>query len=232
LHSIFVLPEAVPVDEFKTRWYIQFLCFSLAIIQLVWARGKRILSALPMLTALAQAGWLVLLIGLYFLVLSMLLGITFPLFAQWMIIAGLSLIVIFCEQKGGNFFKNVLKGFAGGFQIFLKSVSCFADIVSYIRLFAVGLAGTMIGAIFNQMAFGAGLGDGGFGEGGVLFVARLIAAIALVVFGHALNLALTALSVIIHGVRLNLLEYAGNHLEMEWSGYPYNPFAIRTRVSN
>jgi V/A-type H+-transporting ATPase subunit I len=48
----------------------------------------------------------------------------------------------------------------------------------------------------------------------------------LVVFGHALNLALGSLSVIVHGVRLNLLEYAGNHLDMEWAGYAYKPFAL------
>jgi len=34
---------------------------------------------------------------------------------------------------------------------------------------------------------------------------------------------------IVHGVRLNLLEYAGNHIGMEWSGYVYKPFAFRQR---
>jgi len=61
------------------------------------------------------------------------------------------------------------------------------------------------------------------------FLFRLIPAVLILVLGHGLNLVLTALSVIVHGVRLNLLEYAGNHLEMEWSGYIYNPFALKQK---
>jgi len=225
LQSMFNLPGEVPADELKTRWSIQFLCFSLAVIQLSWARAKRIIRLLPSLTAVAQAGWLLLMLGLYFLVLSLILGTMLQTFTLLIIGAGIFLILVFSEQNGGNFFANIGKGFAGLFPIFLKVVGCFADIISYIRLFAVGLAGAYIGSIFNQMAFPSeGLGDFGIG-----FLVRLIIAVVLVIFGHTLNLALTALSVIVHGVRLNLLEYAGNHLEMEWSGYEYNPFASKQK---
>ena len=109
--------------------------------------------------------------------------------------------------------------------MFLKAISCFADVISYIRLFAVGLAGAMIAQIFNDMAMPAD----GFGSFGLGFVIQIIVTVLILVAGHALNLALTALSVIVHGVRLNLLEYAGNHLEMEWSGYLYNPFSLKQK---
>ncbi|MCL2276259.1 MAG: V-type ATP synthase subunit I [Treponema sp.] len=224
LQNVFRLPAEVPVDVFKTRWNVQFLCFSLALIQLVWARGKRIIAALPRLSALAQFGTLIMLAGLYFLVLNMLLGIEFPPFALPLIIAGVGLNLLFAEQNGGNFFKNILKGLSNFFQLFLKAVGCFADIISYIRLFAVGLAGATIAEIFNNMAVGDGLGDFG-----VMFFVRLVTAVLILAVGHGLNLVLTALSVIVHGVRLNLLEYAGNHLEMEWSGYLYSPFAKKQK---
>ncbi|MCL2602515.1 MAG: hypothetical protein FWD91_06845, partial [Treponema sp.] len=225
LQSIFKLPAEVPVDELKTQWSIQFLCFTIAVSQLTWARGKRFVRLLPSLSAIAQLGWLVMMLGLYFLVLSMLLGIEFPSFAPILIGGGIAFVLVFSEQKGGNFFVNMGKGFAGLFSLLLKTVSCFADIISYIRLFAVGMAGAMIGMIFNQMAFPAE----GLGSFGVVFVIRFVVAVLLVVFGHSLNLALGSLSVIVHGVRLNLLEYAGNHLEMEWSGYAYNPFALKQK---
>jgi V/A-type H+-transporting ATPase subunit I len=225
LQNIFKLPAEVPVDEFKSRWNIQFLCFTLALIQLIWARGKRIISQLPRLSALAQAGTLIMLAGLYFLVLNMLLGIEFPPFALRLVIIGIGLNLVFAEQNGGNFFVNVAKGLGNFFSLFLKAVGCFADIISYIRLFAVGLAGAMIAQIFNDMAIP---GDG-FGSFGLTFVIRVITTVLILVIGHGLNLALTALSVIVHGVRLNLLEYAGNHLEMEWSGYIYNPFAQKQK---
>jgi len=224
LQNVFGLPAEVPMDEFKTRWSIQFLCFTIAVVQLTWARGKRFMRQLPSLSAVAQIGWLLLMVGFYFLVLFMLLGVQFPAFAPYLLGTGVALILLFSEQKGGNFLVNVGKGLAGLFPTFLKTVSCFADVISYIRLFAVGMAGAMIGLTFNQMAFP----EDGLGMG-IAFVVRFVVAVVLVVFGHALNLALASLSVIVHGVRLNLLEYAGNHLEMEWSGYAYNPFALKQK---
>jgi V/A-type H+-transporting ATPase subunit I len=225
LQNVFKLPEEVPYDIFKTRWNIQFLCFSLAVTQLVWGRGKRIMNTLPSLSAVAQFGTLIMMLGLYFLVLNMLLGIEFPPFALVLIITGVVFNLVFAEQNGGNFFVNMGKGFGNFFSLFLKTVSCFADIISYIRLFAVGLAGAMIAQIFNDMAMPVD----GFGGFGLAFLLKLVTTVLILVIGHGLNLALTALSVIVHGVRLNLLEYAGNHLEMEWSGYLYKPFALKQK---
>ena len=52
----------------------------------------------------------------------------------------------------------------------------------------------------------------------------MFAAIMLLFFGHGLNMILNVLSVIVHGVRLNTLEFS-NHLGMSWSGFSYNPFS-------
>jgi V/A-type H+-transporting ATPase subunit I len=225
LRGIFKLPETVPVNELKTQWSIQFLCFTIGMFQLVWGRLKNTFNRLPHLAAVAELGWLVVVIGMYFLVLSILLKIPLPTFPVYFIVAGLAANLIFAEQKGGNFFKNIGKSLGNFFQIFLKVVGCFADIISYIRLFAVGMAGAMIAQTFNGMAIPAdGLGDFGLG-----FVLRLIPAVLILAVGHALNLLMNTLSLIIHGVRLNLLEYAGNHLGMDWSGYAYKPFASRQK---
>ncbi|MCL2412441.1 MAG: V-type ATP synthase subunit I [Treponema sp.] len=224
LQGIFRLPAELPVGEAKTAWNIQFLCFTIALFQLVWARGKKFLSVLPSLKAFSHLGTLFMVVGIYFLVLNVLLNIEMPPFAMPLVITGVAFNLIFSAQNGGNFLVNVGKGAAGFFELFLKVVGCFGDIVSYIRLYAVGLAGGIIAQIFNNLA----IGDG-FGDFGVVFILRLIPAILILVAGHGLNLILTALSVIVHGARLNLLEYAGNHLEMEWSGYLYNPFALKKK---
>ena len=76
---------------------------------------------------------------------------------------------------------------------------------------------------FNSMAVPAGT-LGSFSLG---FIFRLLIAILILAAGHSLNLLMSTLSLIVHGVRLNLLEYAGNHLGMDWSGYAYKPFAVR-----
>ncbi|MDR2730087.1 MAG: hypothetical protein LBB81_04230, partial [Treponema sp.] len=79
---LFNIPEEfIPKDALKTRWNIQFLCFTVGAIQLIWARGKNIIKMLPSLTAFSQLGWLVMMIGLYFLVLFMLLKVTLVSFA-------------------------------------------------------------------------------------------------------------------------------------------------------
>jgi len=210
------------------RWNVQFLCFSIAVVQLVYSHLKNIKKIIRSKTpavALAQSGWLVMMIGLYFLVLSMLLKISSPSFTLPLILGGLVLYFLFVEQKGGNPFVNALKGFANFLPTFLNAVGSFADIISYIRLFAVGLAGSAIAGSFNSMsALGSAL-SGGFSAGELAL--KIFAAALILVFGHGLNMLMNALSVIVHGVRLNLLEYAGNHLGMEWSGYSYKPFALK-----
>ena len=76
--------------------------------------------------------------------------------------------------------------------------------------------GVMIGAgarVLGPFTVGAG--------------AKIAAGAVVLVFGHTINILFSSLSVIVHGIRLNLLEFAGNHLVMEWSGYAYNPFALK-----
>jgi V/A-type H+-transporting ATPase subunit I len=197
---------------------IKHLCFIIGTVQLVWAHMKNIKKALPSLTAFAQLGWLSMVLGLYFLVLNLVLDKTafpVPSFALWMIGGGLATYFVFAEQKGGNFIANILKSFANFLPTFLSAVSSFSDIISYIRLFAVGLAGFAIAESFNGMA--AGLPGG---------IVRILAGALILFFGHGLNLAMSALSVVVHGVRLNMLEYSG-HLGMEWSGVKYSPFAVK-----
>ncbi|HAH61678.1 MAG TPA: ATPase, partial [Treponema sp.] len=92
-------------------------------------------------------------------------------------------------------------------------VNVFSDIVSYIRLWAVALAGSAISGTVNQMA-------GQMWGHAVLFLAFVV----LLAFGHGLNIMLNVLSVIVHGVRLNTLEFS-SHLGMAWSGYKYQPFS-------
>jgi V/A-type H+-transporting ATPase subunit I len=155
----------------------------------------------------------------------MLLKITLPAFVMWFIAGGLALNFIFCEQKGGNFFKNIGKSFSNFFMIFIKTISCFGDIISYIRLFAVGAAGSLVIQTVNSMA----IPEEGLGNFGLGFILKAAGMVLILILSHALHLAMNALAVIVHGLRLNLLEYGGNHLGMEWSGYSYNPFRLRKK---
>ncbi len=190
------------------------LCFVLGLVHLVWARLKNIKRDLRSLKFLAQVGLTLQLAGMYFMVLNLVLdAVRFPVpnFALYMIGIGFLLNFVFANYEG-NILKSILASLVNIVSVFLGVVNVFADITSYIRLWAVGLAGVAISQTVNTMA-GPMLGKAvlfGFG-------------IVLIGFGHSLNLVLSLLSVIVHGVRLNMLEYSG-HLGMEWSGFKYEPF--------
>ena len=190
------------------------LCFILGLVHLVWAHMKNIRRDIRSLKFLAQAGLLLQLAGMYFMVLNLVLdAVRFPvpLFALYLIGIGFLLNFVFANYEG-NILKSILASLTNIVSVLLGVVNVFADITSYIRLWAVGLAGLAISQTVNTMA-GPMLGKA------LLFVFGIV----LIGFGHGLNLALSLLSVIVHGVRLNMLEYSG-HLGMEWSGFKYEPF--------
>ena len=97
----------------------------------------------------------------------------------------------------------------------------FVDILSYIRLFAVGLSGLYVAKSINAM--GAGL----FGMG----VFGMVGGSIVILVGHFINVALCAMGVLVHGIRLNTLEFSG-HLGLEWSGIAFKPFRRRSKQVN
>ncbi len=185
---------------------VQFLCFTLGVIHLSIAHIWRALTRGTVFGGLAEVGWILMLWGSYFLANMMLLGYAMPWFVKYLYLAGAIFVIADIVAQRTDIGVNMI--------LFVFSViNTFGDIVSYIRLFAVGLAGVAVADAFNQMALGIGFSNIFVGVGAVLVLA----------FVHLfLNLALCVMGVLVHGVRLNVLEFSG-HLGMEWSGIKYNP---------
>lgn len=193
---------------------VKLVCFALGTVHLLIARLKNLIRDMKSLKMLAQLGMLLQLAGMFFIVLNLVLDATkypIPTFSLYLILAGFVLNFVFANYEG-NLIKSILASLANIVSVFLGVVNVFADITSYIRLWAVGLAGVAISQTVNSMA-GPMLGKA------LMFVFG----VALIGFGHGLNMVLSVLSVVVHGVRLNMLEFSG-HLGMEWSGYAYDPF--------
>ena len=95
----------------------------------------------------------------------------------------------------------------------LSIVSTLGDIISYVRLFAVGLASVKVAENFNDMAINNGLP----------LWAKIIPMMFILLIGHGLNFAMAGLSILVHAVRLNALEFS-NHKGITWSGYAFKPF--------
>lgn len=206
---------------------LQIFCFSLALIQLSVAHIKaaaRNIGDKKLLKAVGDIGSLMQLIGMFWVVLSMVVNSSvFPMLGSIgsvpvgkieisLIAVGFVLSFVFANYEG-SIGASILESCKNIISVLLGVVNVFSDIVSYIRLWAVGLAGAAISNTVNTLA-GPILGHA------VLF----LAAIVLLVFGHGLNMILNVLSVIVHGVRLNTLEFC-THIGMAWSGVKFKPFA-------
>ncbi|WP_318712720.1 ATPase [Treponema sp.] len=209
-----------------TAQNLQIFCFTLALLQLSVAHLKGIAANRKTLKWIGEFGFLMQVVGMYWVVLSMVVsaevftfseviyGVPVGKLAIGLVAVGFVLSFIFSSYSG-SVVESVLESCKNIISVLLGVVNVFSDVVSYIRLWAVGLAGAAISGTVNSMA-GPLLGHA------VLFIGFL----ALIVFGHGLNMILNLLSVIVHGVRLNTLEFS-NHLGMSWSGFKYNPFSER-----
>lgn len=193
---------------------IMKFCFILGTVQLSLACVMNIKRKLTErnLSWIADLGWLAAICAIYFLALYLVIGENVPLAPVGATVGvGFVLVVLFGGMAPGKSFSQGLKaGLADAFTVFLNTISAFGNVMSYIRLFAVGMASLAIAQSFNNMAAGF--------EGPLVIVAALI-----MIVGHALNLVMGFLSVVVHGVRLNLLEFSGQ-LGMEWAGIAYEPF--------
>ncbi len=206
-----------------TAQNLQVFCFSLALIQLTVAHIKGVLRNKGSIKMLGDIGSILQLLGIYYLVLSLVVnaevfsfglvigGIPVGTVAIALIGIGFVLGFVFSNYEG-SIIKSILSSLTNIVSVLLGVVNVFSDIVSYIRLWAVGLAGAAISATVNELA-GPLLGNFMF----------MILAIVLLVFGHGLNMILNILSVIVHGIRLNTLEFS-SHLDMSWSGHKFKPF--------
>ncbi len=206
-----------------TAQNVQLICFSLALVQLVAAHVKGIIRNRKSLKLLGDAGSILQLVGMFYVVLAVVVnGVVFPLGGKIngipvgmgaiaLVAVGFIISFIFANYEG-SIVKSTLESFKNIISVLLGVVNIFSDIVSYIRLWAVGLAGAAISSTVNELA-GPFFGD----------LAFIALAIGLLVFGHGLNIILNLLSFIVHGVRLNTLEFS-THLDMSWSGHKFEPF--------
>ena len=216
-------PDLFGLDATYTQNMLLKFCFILGAVQLSLARVMNIVRKAKEkdLSLIAEAGWLIDVILLYFLALNLVIGepCSIKMVAAGVGIGFLLVCVFSAQGPGISFVSGLKSGLAGFFTTFLDTISCFSNLMSYIRLFAVGMASLAIAQSFNSM--GGGL-MGGFAA---------VFGILVIVIGHVLNLVMGILSVVVHGVRLNLLEFSGA-LGMEWAGYKYEPFRKMVEEKN
>lgn len=207
-------PQYFGMETTSVQNSVMKFCFSIGVIQLSLACLMNIRRKITRkdLSMLADIGWLLSICALYFMVLFLVINQPTNIKIVALVVAvGFLLVAVFGGMSPEKTFAQGLKsGLSDTFTVFLNTISAFGNVMSYIRLFAVGMASLAIAQSFNNMSSGF--------SGPLLIVGIIIAAV-----GHIMNIVMGFLSVVVHGVRLNLLEFSGQ-LGMEWSGTAYEPF--------
>lgn len=185
------------------------VCFLLGAGHLTLAHTWNLWRKRASLTALADLGWIGSTWTMYFVTGMMVLGEDLPAWVTPLFIVSVILILLFMTPP-----KKLKEEWVQHMMLPLSFVNNFVDVVSYVRLYAVGMATFALASSFNTMIFGAGAERGILATGIMLIILLL---------GHALNFILAGMGIMVHGIRLNTLEFA-SHMGLTWSGIPYTPF--------
>ena len=191
---------------------------SLANVMMAWTQRGRA-------TALASLGWVIVMAG------ATLAGIggfadlsdhakeRLTHHGLILLVSGLVAVFLFSSDRPllSFSFKNHALRLLDGVKGLTGISGLFGDVLSYLRLFALGLSSARLSQTFNNLGASA-WDEAGFG---------VIAAIGIVILGHTLNLLLSIMSGVVHGLRLNCIEF------YKWSlpedGYLFEAFARKER---
>lgn len=212
----FAAPWGGLLDPINDPMPVMVLCMGVGVIHLFAGLGvaayMNCRRGKPLDAVYDQLSWAMMIIGLILLVL----GGTAAAIGKWMAIAGVALILLFAGREKRNPFKRLISGLGALYG----ATSWISDILSYMRLFGMGLATGVIGLVINQlvgMVFSAG--PVGWVIGSVLFVGA-----------HTFNLGINALGAYVHSCRLQYIEFFGKFYEE--GGVAFQPLNYQTRYVN
>ena len=213
--------EFIPqVLQFKSiEWLgnmnnIMRLCFTLGAIHLSLARFWNAAALAPSTKALAELGWAGIIWSMYMIICGIVVAdFAYPAWGPYAMCVSILMVALFMLKPSELKKEGVALG-----MLPLNIMSAMGDIISYVRLFAVGLASVKVAENFNTMATGFDF---------PLWLKIPVMALILLI-GHGLNFAMGALSILVHAVRLNTLEFSGAK-GVTWGGVQFKAFKAEKR---
>ncbi|MDO4835692.1 MAG: V-type ATP synthase subunit I [Clostridia bacterium] len=131
---------------------------------------------------------------------------------------GALMVVLFKGREKRNILKRMMSGLGGLYDV----TSVLADILSYARLFALGIATGVIGQVFNMLC-----GMLASASNPVMKIVGAIGSIVLLVLLHTFNVAINALGAFVHCARLQYVEFYGKFYES--GGKEFRPLSYNTK---
>ena len=146
-------------------------------------------------------------------------GVELPTYVQYIFygLIGLSALGIFFYNTPN---KNPLVNFGTGvWDTYGMATGLLGDLLSYIRLFALGLTGGVLGSVFNSLAIDM--------TDSLSWGVRWLPMLIILLLGHGINFALCMISSFVHPMRLTFVEFFKN-ANFEGGGKAYEPFRVKT----
>ena len=192
---------------FQTALYVGFVQIVFGMMVKVYKQVK----FFGWLYAMNTLGWIILSFSILDLAILKITGSVSTIAA----IVGLVLIVFFGSPKDGW-----LKSFGLGLADLYNITGVAGDLLSYIRLFALGASSAILGLVINQIALSAQSAFNGWG---------IIITVVFLIVGHTANMMLAGLSAFVHPMRLTFVEFYKN-VGFIGGGKPYQPLAQKKKL--
>ena len=161
--------------------------------------------------AVGTIGWIILLVSVG---LAAVLPVVFPMggTAHHVILAIAGAMILFYNSPDKNIFINFGLGLWDSYNMV---TGLLGDILSYVRLFALGLSGGILASVFNSLAVGMSPDN---------VIAGPIVMVLIFVIGHSINIFMNVLGAMVHPMRLTFVEFFKNS-GYEGGGKEYKPFS-------
>ena len=183
-------------DGIYSAFYVSLI---IGVFQILFGMCLKIINQIKLFgfgAAVSTIGWVILLLGGIVTVLIDGIGILFYA------CLGVGAVLIYLLNGPLNSFVAPLKNIGSGlWDTYNMATGLLGDVLSYIRLFALGLSGSILGLVFNDLAMNMKPD---------IPVLGTIVMLLILVFGHTMNIALSALSAFVHPMRLTFVEFYKN----------------------
>ncbi len=172
--------------------------------------------------SLGSLGWFMLLMGSaisFGLTQAGITGFDFESIPYLVTVAISVVLMLFFNSPGKNIFVNFG---AGLWNTYNNVTGILGDLLSYIRLFAIGLSGGMLALAFNNLAVGVTGFENGITGSVISIILKLLGAVVIILIGHGINLFMSTISSFVHPMRLTFVEFFKNG-GFEASTRKFNP---------
>ena len=197
---------SIPFFDFQGKFFIVSLV--IGVVQILFGMALNIWTTtrcFGLTQAFGQLGWFIILVSCVLAVALPMAGITIPGFTSGSVAfyvalgIGAVLLLLLNNPK-----RNPLINFGAGlWDLYNNITGLLSDVLSYIRLFAIGLSGGVLALVFNTLAEG-------FVPEGAGIVTRLLVMIPILLIGHGINLFMSTISSFVHPMRLTFVEFFKN----------------------